>query len=217
MNLSPGERRELNRELVPGTQDLDEVTVMEESDRSTTITRIDIKTLDMLPNASGNIESILATLPGVRTRNELSSQYSVRGGNYDENLVYVNDVEIHRPFLVRSSQQEGMSFPNPDMVSSIQFSAGGFESMYGDKMSSVLDIVYRRPFILHLANHPVKRLQFFIQRFFNCFFNNLFQLLLCYGYMGLWNFDIAVYWHREEIWIFFYSIILGVMYLNSDS
>lgn len=146
LRLSAGERREVNRVLEERTQDLDEVTVHEQYDRTTTITRIDIKTLDMLPNVSGNVESILATLPGVRTRNELSSQYSVRGGNYDENLVYVNDIEIHRPFLIRSSQQEGMSFANPDLVSSIKFSAGGFEASYGDKMSSALDIVYRTPY-----------------------------------------------------------------------
>ena len=146
LRLDPGERMEINRTLERTVQDLDEVTVLEQHDRNTTITRIDIKTLDMLPNVSGNIESILSTLPGVSSRNELSSQYSVRGGNFDENLVYVNDIEINRPFLVRSSQQEGMSFINPDMVSSIKFSAGGFEASYGDKMSSVLDIVYRRPY-----------------------------------------------------------------------
>src|SRR5450759_4012687 len=84
-------------------------------------------------------------MPGVASNNELSSQYSVRGGNYDENLVYVNDVEIYRPFLVRSGQQEGLSFLNPDLVSSISFSAGGFDAKYGDKMSSVLDIKYRKP------------------------------------------------------------------------
>ncbi|MFC2115715.1 carboxypeptidase-like regulatory domain-containing protein [Bacteroidota bacterium] len=146
LKLNPGERFELNRVLEETAQDLDEVTILEQYDRNTTITRIDIKTLDMLPNVSGNVESILSTLPGVSARNELSSQYSVRGGNFDENLVYVNDVEIHRPFLIRSSQQEGMSFINPDMVSSLKFSAGGFEASYGDKMSSVLDIAYRRPY-----------------------------------------------------------------------
>jgi len=145
LNLEPGQRMEINHELIKTSQDLNEVTVREQYDRNTTITRIDIKTLDMLPNVSGNIESILSTLPGVSTRSELSSQYSVRGGNFDENLVYVNEIEIHRPFLIRSSQQEGMSFINPDLVSSIKFSAGGFEVSYGDKMSSVLDIVYRKP------------------------------------------------------------------------
>lgn len=82
---------------------------------------------------------------GAITRNELSSGYSVRGGNYDENLVYVNDIEVMRPFLVRAGQQEGLSFPNPDMVERIQFSAGGFDARYGDKLSSVLDIQYKRP------------------------------------------------------------------------
>ena len=99
----------------------------------------------MLPGNSGGIEAILKTLPGVSSANELSSQYSVRGGNFDENLVYVNGIEVYRPFLVRSGQQEGLSFVNTDMVGSIQFSAGGFEPKYGDKMSSVLDITYKRP------------------------------------------------------------------------
>ncbi len=144
--LKPGERREINRTLEVMAQDLDEVTIHEQYDRNTTLTRIDIKTLDMLPNVTGGIEGILYTLPGVSSRDELSSQYSVRGGNFDENLVYVNNIEIHRPFLIRSSQQEGMSFINPDLVSSIKFSAGGFEAGYGDKMSSVLDITYRKPY-----------------------------------------------------------------------
>lgn len=110
------------------------------------IVRIDSKLLDILPNAGGGaVESMLKTLPGVSSNNELSSQYSVRGGNFDENLVYVNDIEIYRPFLVRSGQQEGLSFINSDMVSTIDFSAGGFNAKYGDKMSSVLDIKYRKP------------------------------------------------------------------------
>lgn len=98
-----------------------------------------------LPSASGSFEAVLKTLPGVSSNNELSSQYSVRGGNYDENLVYVNDIEIFRPFLVRSGQQEGLSFINPDLVASVFFSSGGFGLQYGDKMSSVLDITYKRP------------------------------------------------------------------------
>ncbi len=110
------------------------------------ITRIDSKMVDIIPNAgSGAIESLLKTLPGVSSNNELSSQYSVRGGNFDENLVYVNDIEVYRPFLIRSGQQEGLSFINSDMVSTIDFSAGGFDAKYGDKMSSVLDIKYRKP------------------------------------------------------------------------
>ncbi|MBL7937103.1 MAG: TonB-dependent receptor plug domain-containing protein, partial [Bacteroidia bacterium] len=98
-----------------------------------------------IPSPSGNIEDIIKTQIGVSSNNELSSGYSVRGGNFDENLVYVNDIEVYRPFLARSGQQEGLSFANPDMVSNINFSAGGFEAKYGDKMSSVLDITYKKP------------------------------------------------------------------------
>ena len=93
----------------------------------------------------GSVESIIATQAGVSTHNELSSQYNVRGGNFDENSVYVNGTEILRPLLVRAGQQEGLSFINPDMVESISFSTGGFSVAYGDKMSSVLDITYRKP------------------------------------------------------------------------
>jgi len=145
LRLQPGETHKISHVLRETVQNLNEVIIREQHERATTINRIDIKTLDMLPNVSGNLETILGTLPGVSTRSELSSQYSVRGGNFDENLVYVNQVEIHRPQLVRSGQQEGLSFINPDMVSSIKFSAGGFDAIYGDKMSSVLDITYRRP------------------------------------------------------------------------
>lgn len=106
---------------------------------------IDPKNIYQIPSPSGNLEDIIKTQIGVASNNELSSGYSVRGGNFDENLVYVNDIEVYRPFLVRSGQQEGLSFANPDMVSNINFSAGGFEAKYGDKMSSVLDITYRKP------------------------------------------------------------------------
>lgn len=96
-----------------------------------------------IPGANAGIENVLKTLPGVNSNNELSTQYSVRGGTYDENLVYVNDIEVYRPFLIRSGQQEGLSFINTDLVQNIDFSAGGFQAKYGDKMSSVLDITYR--------------------------------------------------------------------------
>lgn len=99
-----------------------------------------------LPSTTGNIEDLIKTQIGVTSSNELSSAYSVRGGNYDENLTYINDIEIYRPFLVRSGMQEGLSLPNPEMVQNIQFSAGGFEAKYGDKLSSVLDIQYRKPY-----------------------------------------------------------------------
>jgi hypothetical protein len=98
-----------------------------------------------LPSANNSIEALIKTFPGVSSNNELSSQYSVRGGNYDENLVYVNDIEVFRPFLIRSGEQEGLSFINPDLVSMVQFSSGGFDAKYGDKMASVLDIRYKRP------------------------------------------------------------------------
>ena len=113
--------------------------------RNTEVTRIDPKNIFFIPSPSGNIEDIIKTQIGVSSNNELTSGYSVRGGNFDENLVYVNDIEVYRPFLARSGQQEGLSFANPDMVSNINFSAGGFEAKYGDKMSSVLDITYKKP------------------------------------------------------------------------
>lgn len=107
--------------------------------------RIDPTIFNQIPSPTGNIEDIIKTQMGVSSNNELSSGYSVRGGNFDENLVYVNDIEVYRPFLVRSGQQEGLSFANPNMVQNINFSAGGFEAKYGDKLSSVLDITYRKP------------------------------------------------------------------------
>lgn len=109
------------------------------------IVTFDAKDIRFIPGANAGIENVLKTLPGVNSNNELSTQYSVRGGNYDENLVYVNEVEVYRPFLIRSGQQEGLSFINSDLVQNIEFSAGGFQAKYGDKMSSVLDITYRNP------------------------------------------------------------------------
>ncbi|WP_317896848.1 TonB-dependent receptor plug domain-containing protein [Aurantibacillus circumpalustris] len=106
---------------------------------------LDPKIISRIPGPSESVESIIKTQAGVSSNNELSSGYSVRGGNFDENLVYVNDIEVYRPFLVRSGQQEGLSFANPNMVSNIVFSAGGFDAKYGDKLSSVLDITYRKP------------------------------------------------------------------------
>ena len=111
-----------------------------------TIQRIAKPEAKLTPSATGNgIEEIIATQAGVSTHNELSSQYNVRGGSFDENCVYLNGIEIYRPMLVRSGQQEGLSIINSDMVESIGFSSGGFEARYGDKMSSVLDITYKRP------------------------------------------------------------------------
>ncbi|MEI3789781.1 MULTISPECIES: TonB-dependent receptor plug domain-containing protein [Chryseobacterium] len=111
------------------------------------ITNVKISAKDAkgIATIGGGIEGLLKTLPSVNSNTELSSQYMVRGGNYDENLIYINDIEIYRPFLIRNSQQEGMSIINPDMVSTVNFSAGGFEPKYGDKMSSALNIYYREP------------------------------------------------------------------------
>lgn len=99
----------------------------------------------LMPNSSGSFESLLITFAGVTTNNELSSQYNVRGGNFDENIVYVNGTEVYRPLLIRAGQQEGLSFINPDMVDNVKFSSGGFNAEYGDKMSSVLDVTYKKP------------------------------------------------------------------------
>lgn len=99
----------------------------------------------LMPNASGSFESLLISFAGVTSNNELSSQYNVRGGNFDENIVYVNGTEIYRPLLIRAGQQEGLSFINPDMVGNVAFSSGGFNAEFGDKMSSVLDVKYKKP------------------------------------------------------------------------
>ncbi|MBO7456176.1 MAG: TonB-dependent receptor, partial [Paludibacteraceae bacterium] len=108
--------------------------------------RVDVSTRRVIPNISGDgIESVLITFAGVSQTNEMSSQYNVRGGSFDENAVYVNGIEIHRPLLVRAGQQEGLSFVNPEMVQNVQFSAGGFDARFGDKSSSVLDIRYKQP------------------------------------------------------------------------
>ncbi|MEM1338118.1 MAG: TonB-dependent receptor plug domain-containing protein [Bacteroidota bacterium] len=109
------------------------------------ITTISPEIIQKIPGANAGVENILKLLPGVSFNNELSTQYNVRGGNFDENLVYVNGIEVYRPFLVRSGQQEGLSFINSSMVENVEFSAGGFQSKYGDKLSSVLDITYKTP------------------------------------------------------------------------
>lgn len=143
--LTAGEKHELNVNMEYGVN-LTTVVVVEERDRDkVSMQTIDPKTTNTLPNVSGSFESIVKTLAGVTSNNELSSQYNVRGGNYDENLIYVNDIEIYRPFLPRSGQQEGLSFIHSDLVENVKFSAGGFEARYGDKLSSVLDIQYKKP------------------------------------------------------------------------
>ncbi|HCC52019.1 MAG TPA: TonB-dependent receptor [Porphyromonadaceae bacterium] len=125
---------------------LEEVTVTSHRIRTDMMESLDASKIRRLPDPSGgSIESLVVTYAGVSQSNELSSQYSVRGGSYDENIVYVNGLEVFRPFLIRSGQQEGLSFINPEMTENVQFSAGGFEARYGDKMSSVLDITYKKP------------------------------------------------------------------------
>jgi hypothetical protein len=109
------------------------------------ITSISPEAIRKMPGANAGVENLLKSLPGVSGNDELSTQYAVRGGNYDENLVYVNEIEVYRPFLIRSGQQEGLSFVNSDLTSNVDFSAGGFQAKYGDKLSSVLDISYRKP------------------------------------------------------------------------
>ena len=145
VTLNENEIRVLNFSMEPESQTLPNVVIEDKQIRHSTLERIDPKNVKVIPSVTGSVESMIKTLPGVSSNNELSSQYSVRGGNFDENLVYVNDIEIYRPFLVSSGQQEGLSFLNPNMVSTISFSAGGFDAKYGDKMSSVLDITYKRP------------------------------------------------------------------------
>ncbi len=113
--------------------------------RVSAITTISPALVRTIPGANAGIENVLKLMPGVFSNNELSTQYAVRGGNYDENLVYVNDIEVYRPYLIRSGQQEGLSFANSDMVQQLSFSAGGFQAKYGDKLSSVLDIHYKNP------------------------------------------------------------------------
>jgi len=146
LNISKGDQASYNPILKRKNEKLREITVnSKELIRQKNIA-IDAKQLEQVPvSSNGTVEQIIKTLPGVSSNNELSSQYSVRGGNFDENLVYINGVEIHRPTLVRSGQQEGLSIINPDLVSSVQFSSGGFDAKYGDKLSSVLDIKYKKP------------------------------------------------------------------------
>jgi len=145
-NLKNGETFEFNPVMNLKVEQIATVVVKgNERKRVEGIITIDPELIRTIKGAQPGIENILKTLPGVNITNELSTQYSVRGGNFDENLVYVNDIEIYRPFLIRSGQQEGLSFVNSDLVQNIEFSAGGFQAKYGDKLSSVLDITYRTP------------------------------------------------------------------------
>ena len=142
--LNEGEEENFTIRLEKGEQTLQEVIITDQRDRREAgLIRPNPKTILNLPSAVTGVESLIKIFVG--SNNELTSQYSVRGGSYDENLIYVNDFEIFRPYLVRSGQQEGLSFINPEMVRNINFYNGGFQAKYGDKMSSVLDIQYKKP------------------------------------------------------------------------
>lgn len=129
--------------LTPKTEALKEIVLKNNKKNAAGVTKIDVLKAKNIIGPNAGVENVLMTLPGVNNNNELSTQYNVRGGNFDENLVYVNGIEIYRPFLIRSGQQEGLSFVNSNLVKNINFSAGGFQAKYGDKLSSVLDITYR--------------------------------------------------------------------------
>lgn len=137
----------LNVRLKPEERELDEVVVTDIRKRTDAMERVDARNYSRLSAgpAGGSVEGIIATMPGVNGANELSNRYSVRGGSFDENAVYINGIEIYRPMLITSSAQEGLSMINPDMVGSVEFSTGGFGAQYADRMSSVLDITYRNP------------------------------------------------------------------------
>ena len=144
--LTSNETFELSPVLKTDVVQVSGVTVTPRGRKEVTgVTSISPEQLLKIPGANAGVENILKLLPGVSSNNELSTQYSVRGGNFDENLVYVNEIEVYRPFLIRSAQQEGLSFVNSNMVQDVKFSPGGFQAKFGDKLSSVLDITYKTP------------------------------------------------------------------------
>ncbi len=146
-NLKNGEEYEFNPVMKQQIEQIATVVISGNQRKAVEgIVTITPEIIRTIKGAQPGVENILKTLPGVSITNELSTQYSVRGGNFDENLVYVNEIEVYRPFLVRSGQQEGLSFVNTDLVQNVDFSAGGFQAKYGDKLSSVLDITYRNPY-----------------------------------------------------------------------
>ena len=145
VRLRAGENKKVDVTLTSTTTMLPDAVISDRGTDASSLTRLDAKQATLLPTMGGGVETLIKTLPGVVSNNEMSSQYRVRGGNFDENLIYVNGIEIYRPFLVGSGQQEGLSFVNSQLVSNIEFSAGGFAAEYGDKMSSVLDVTYKTP------------------------------------------------------------------------
>jgi hypothetical protein len=149
VSLTTGDTLTLVVTLSPDIRLLDQVEVVannnDESRFTPGLVKLDPQTAQNIPSAFQDFNRILITLPGVVSNNELSSNYSVRGGNYDENLVYVNNIPVYRPFLIRAGQQEGLSFINPDLVADVAFSSGGWQSKYGDKLSSTLNVRYKKP------------------------------------------------------------------------
>ena len=142
--LSQGEEEQLTVKLGRSGKTLETVVISDDKERKETgLVKINPKNAVTLPSAAGGVESLIKILVG--SNNELTSQYSVRGGNYDENLIYINDFEIYRPYLLRNGQQEGLSFINPELAKNINFYTGGFQAKYGDRISSVLDIQYKKP------------------------------------------------------------------------
>ncbi|MBC5836106.1 TonB-dependent receptor plug domain-containing protein [Flavobacterium sp. F372] len=149
VKLKPNEDFEWNPILGTITETIETVVISGKNRKINGATAVSPVIIRRIPGANAGVENLIKTLPGVYSNNELSTSYAVRGGNYDENLVYVNEIEVYRPFLVRSGQQEGLSFTNTDLVQNIDFYAGGFQAKYGDKLSSVLDIAYRTPKSFH--------------------------------------------------------------------
>lgn len=146
LRLDDNEDYEFNPVMTVNIQQIGEVVLNAKKRKEVEgIQTISPKHIRLIPGANAGVENILKSLPGVNSNNELSTQYAVRGGNYDENLVYVNEIEVYRPFLIRSGQQEGLSFINTDLIQNVDFSAGGFQAKYGDKLSSALDITYKKP------------------------------------------------------------------------
>ncbi|MGB3586843.1 MAG: TonB-dependent receptor [Tunicatimonas sp.] len=149
VNLSAYDTLTLAVTLRPDVRLLEQVEVVANTDDASRfepgLVKLDPQTAQNIPSAFQDFNRILVTLPGVVSNNELSSNYSVRGGNYDENLVYVNNIPVYRPFLIRAGQQEGLSFINPDLVADVAFSSGGWQAKYGDKLSSNLNVRYKKP------------------------------------------------------------------------
>ncbi len=142
--LNENEVEQITVRMEPGSKELETVVVTDQrTRREAGLVVVNPKNAINIPTPGGGIESLIKVIVG--SNNELTSQYTVRGGNYDENLIYVNDFEVFRPYLVRSGQQEGLSFINPEMARNVNFYNGGFQAKYGDKMSSVLDIQYKKP------------------------------------------------------------------------